>query len=371
MKDDLAQQLLNKTMGWDSSKLGEELSYLQNMSYYRYDYYEQFIPGVRFLGSLVRWLGQFQTKEEREKVYHFMKNRMIYVTREQMASLVDLSFSTIINPFIIEETANELKVNPYKVSKITQSQEYLKQKRRTLFIGLSDGSHIDLLRRSAELNNEQVLTTYFISSEKIKELKDDLIKDIPGISTFKTLILVDDFTASGSSYIRKEGVVFKGKLTKILREMCSNPELKDLYETNVSIILQFYIACQESIEIIKEYISEFQNDIGTNFNFMVRTVQKIENSIKLNKVEDSEIFQIIRKPEYFDSRIIDTSYEKGKHDDPELGYNECALPLILFHNTPNNSLPVFWLNYDKREDTFRGLFPRITRHKDEQYEQSI
>lgn len=63
---------------------------------------------------------------------------------------------------------------------------------------------------------------------------------------------------------------------------------------------------------------------------------------------------------YFDSNIINKHYKKGKHDNPYLGFNECGLPLILNHNTPNNSLPILWLPDDMR---YKGLFPRVTRHK--------
>lgn len=371
MKDQLAERLLYKTMDWDTETLGEELSFLQDMSYYRYDYYEQFIPGVRYLGSLVRWLGQFDNKEEQNLMYNYIKNNLIYITREQIINLVYLSFSTIINPFIIEETAKILNIESFKVNKIINDREYDKQKRRTLFIGLSDGSHIDVLRRSAELNNEQVLTSYSISDDKIKDLKKDLKKDKPDTDTFRNLILVDDFTASGTSYIRKEDGKFKGKLTNILPWLKTHNETTELFEKNANIVLLFYIATEGSLSYIEKQLKNYQKEIGTNFNFLINSVQKIGNSIKFDKKKESQVFEILTKDKYFDDDIIDSSYKKGKYDTPQLGYNECALPLILFHNTPNNSLPILWLNSDTKKNTFKGLFPRITRHKDEHYEESI
>lgn len=371
MKDRLAERLLYKTMDWDTEILGEELSFLQDMSYYRYDYYEQFIPGVRYLGSLVRWLGQFDTKEEQDLMYNYVKNNLIYITREQIINLVYLSFSTIINPFIIDETSKILKIESFKVNKIINDDEYDKQKRRTLFIGLSDGSHIDVLRRSAELNNEQVLTSYSVSDEKIKELIKDLKKDLNEVNTFKNLILVDDFTASGTSYIRKEEGEFKGKLTKILPWLQAHCERDDLFEKNVNIVLLFYIATEDSLSYLEKIIGDYQKKIGSNFIFLIDSVQKIGNSVKFNQGKESQVFEILTKDKYFDKKIIDSSYKKGKHKIPQLGYNECALPLILFHNTPNNSLPILWLNCDTKKETFKGLFPRITRHKDEQYDESI
>jgi hypothetical protein len=42
------------------------------------------------------------------------------------------------------------------------------------------------------------------------------------------------------------------------------------------------------------------------------------------------------------------------------GYADCRLPPILPHNAPNNSLYLLWGEY---EQTFTGLFPRVSRHK--------
>jgi hypothetical protein len=65
---------------------------------------------------------------------------------------------------------------------------------------------------------------------------------------------------------------------------------------------------------------------------------------------------------YFDHSIVDSHYEKGKHEKPYLGFDECALPLILYHNTPNNTMPILWL--PESDQNRRGLFSRVTRHKE-------
>ena len=61
--------------------------------------------------------------------------------------------------------------------------------------------------------------------------------------------------------------------------------------------------------------------------------------------------------EYFDHKIVDSHYKKGKYDNPYLGFDECSLPLVIYHNTPNNSFPIIWAGE-------KALFPRVTRHKD-------
>ena len=44
----------------------------------------------------------------------------------------------------------------------------------SLFVGLSDGAHMDVIRRTSGLNNEQVLTNYFPDDNKICDLINDL-----------------------------------------------------------------------------------------------------------------------------------------------------------------------------------------------------
>ncbi|MBN1330467.1 MAG: hypothetical protein JXA54_13415 [Candidatus Heimdallarchaeota archaeon] len=43
----------------------------------------------------------------------------------------------------------------------------------------------------------------------------------------------------------------------------------------------------------------------------------------------------------------------------KFGFAGCLIPVILEHNTPNNSIFILWA-YEDLE--FVGLFPRITRH---------
>ena len=94
----------------------------------------------------------------------------------------------------------------------------------------------------------------------------------------------------------------------------------------------------------------------------VDAVQIIESDICEGVCNDKAFMDLISKSEYFDESINDSHYKKGKHDRPYLGFNECALPIILNHNTPNNTLPIFWFPEDSN---CVGLFPRVTRHKDE------
>jgi len=51
----------------------------------------------------------------------------------------------------------------------------------------------------------------------------------------------------------------------------------------------------------------------------------------------------------------------GGGADAVLGFAQCALPVVLSHNTPNNSVYILW---GPETMTFSGLFPRVSRHRE-------
>ena len=59
--------------------------------------------------------------------------------------------------------------------------------------------------------------------------------------------------------------------------------------------------------------------------------------------------------------FVDKHFEIGRGKEPYLGFSDCSLPLVIYHNTPNNSFPVLWYSW---EDEVNPLFPRVTRHKE-------
>jgi len=84
-----------------------------------------------------------------------------------------------------------------------------------LFIELSDGGRIDIFRRAnaAVINNEQIVTAPRINKAKWDELRDDLRKATNDKDArFSFVYLMDDFTASGTTLLRKEDGKWKGKL---------------------------------------------------------------------------------------------------------------------------------------------------------------
>ena len=65
---------------------------------------------------------------------------------------------------------------------------------------------------------------------------------------------------------------------------------------------------------------------------------------------------------YYDASIEDKHTDVGGGD-VRLGFGGAALPLILEHNTPNNSVALLWAETDGVEGVpMRPLFRRRQRH---------
>lgn len=362
MKTELAEKLLIKIMDWTPDQVSKERPLLQALAQLKYDDYQQFSTGTRFIESLVKWLSQFDSSEEKQIAYNFIKNQLIFVSSEQVSHLVSIAFSEKINPVLIQKTATLKKISPHYVRQIVNSEDYDAVLRKSLFIGLSDGAKIDQFRRKNALNNEQVLISYDMAESKFEDMHSELMKAGTSDDKFNTVFLIDDFTASGTSYCRKEDGKWKGKLPKFfnnklldkegaLNKMVSNDE-------GINVYILFYLATETAIRNLKNNLDEFieENSID-NLQYEIDCLQLIPDKTKKEVLANTDFIELCKK--YFDSSIIDVHWKKAKHDEPYLGYGECGLPVVLNHNTPNNSLPILW----QQEDSFIGLFPRVTRHK--------
>lgn len=370
MRDILADRVLAEVMRWMPEDVAKERPDLQALATFKYDEYQQFSPGMRFVESLALWLDQFKSGEEYKRAYDFVRRRLVYISNAEMAHLVSIAFPDHIRPLLIALTAKRLGVAERLVSRISNSVEYKVLLRQSLFLGLSDGAHLDLLRRNnSEINHEQVWQTYEIPDEKAKDMLTKLDVDleillnrkpIDAEKRFRLVFLIDDFSGSGISYLRKENDGSNGgKIFKVLRNMGAEGNLRSLvHSEDLHIAIVLYLATTKALSYIDTQVHNLLADHHAACDFTVLPVQKISDSTRLDPSYDSDFVELLKK--YFDEDIMTESYRKGKHDEPYLGFDEGALPLILSHNTPNNSVPLLWYEEDKK---YRGLFPRVSRHR--------
>ena len=387
MNSNLASQLLSSVMGWDYVGLNSERPELEFMGSMKYDAYDRFMPGTRFMSSLVQWLNQFD-EEDRETVLDFVKKKLVFISSTQMNYLVDLLYDSKIRPILLRKATENAQMPSYMLCNKKVQRQFDIEKRSSLVVGLSDGAHTDILRRSAGFSNEQVLTNYYPDGKKLKDMLDDLQKDkkLDGIEKpyFRNIFLIDDFTASGKSFVRYDdkAKMFKGKLSKIIDQLCAkNIErtdeeiatgkkeelhlsyLLDSNQPEIHIDILFCMATEKAVSNIRNGLDDFLQKSGYNkIKYHIHMVQQLNESLSKEITDDPELMKVLEKPQYFHQDLKDdTAYKVGSVTKPSLGFDECALPVVLSHNTPNNSLPILWQDTDNDQE-FKGLFPRISRH---------
>lgn len=358
MRANLAEELLVKSMRWTEERVAAERPLLQAMADFKFDEYQQFGPGMRYTESLVDWLAQFETTAEKELAYSFVKENLVFVSNSQLFQLLNNCYSTQIHPRLLRKTANQLNVECYQLSAILQSREYLLNNDCSVYIGLSDGARMDYFRRASRVSNEQVLLTYAVSGDKTREMATTLATKHPG-KQFESLFLLDDFTASGHSTIRKEKGQYSGKVVKTLDSL--HEENNSLYHLvqgqPFELHIIFYLATTGALAHLNDSLKELKQERGYSFSYTVSAIQQLPNSFSLTKTSKPTLAALCEK--YYDSSLTDDHLKVGDVEEIYLGFNNGGLPLVMSHNTPNNSLPILWSPDDKQ---FRGLFPRVSRH---------
>ena len=170
---------------------------------------------------------------------------------------------------------------------------------------------------------------------------------------------MDDFSGSGNTYIRfdSEKGKFKGKIKKIYERLHQG----DLIDTaHYEVFLLLYVATRQAIDHIEYWSERFTSE--NNYKpLQVRVLCVIEPEVGLTQGIPIELQSILTNPKYYDPVAFDEHIEVGGTTTAQLGFAGCALPVVLSHNTPNNSVYVLW---GSEAHGFPGLFPRVSRHKE-------
>lgn len=368
MRDENAAQILSKIMDWKESDdaLNSPLEALQRLAEFKYDHYQRFAPGRRFIESLALWLDQFEL-DHRGIALKFVSEQLIFISNKELSHLVETAYFDIISQQRIRLVAEELGIATFKVAQLVGHPRYRELGYKSLYLGLSDGARTNDLRRASlgEIGNEQIWQAYELSDEKINDMTEALGKSL-ALQTipykeprFNHVWLVDDFSASGNTYIRydSKNKKFKGKIKKIYEKL-SKGNLID--RSHYEVYLLLYVATTQALDHIEYWAERFTNENGFK-PLQVIVVQLLDPGIQLSPNSNNEITDWIGLDSNYDPTVFNEHMEVGKTADVRWGFASCGLPVVLEHNTPNNSLYLLWA-YETCNP--RGLFPRVSRHKE-------
>lgn len=378
--------LIMRLMNWDDGRATREFEWLKLMAAVKYDGYADFKSGVRFLENLITWIKQFE-EADRPAAYEFIRRRLIYVSPAEMQQLVEAFFPEVVAPQLREAVAAKLKVPAYEAWATPGALiEYEIAKRKTLLVGMSDGSRIDLLRRAnaKTLSTEQILPMMNIDGQKWRDLGKDLRKNLMEIEKdyvvdakpylFDRVYLIDDFTASGTTFIRQtlndeQELVWKGKLEKFntLVNRARDADAADFpLAIGYDLHIHHYISSDQARDALDERIGIASSSMPELSFGKIAVDESLRLPIdtKLDTRKDQEILDICDR--YYDHSLFLKLEKHCREADMthfRHGYADCALPVVLDHNTPNNSITLLWAKTEgKGGHQMEPLFARRDRH---------
>lgn len=367
MKDRNAQELLARVMDWqDAEMVTRYVPSLQLLADYKYDHYQRFGPGKRFVESLALWLNQFD-KGDRAAALDLVSVRLVYFSEAELSHLVETAYPDLIVQERIQLVAEEQDIPAYLIGAIRRHPRFKELQLKSLYLGLSDGARTNELRRASdgEIGNEQIWQAYELGDEKASDMGSELRDKLQqsGFAgsepRFNLVWLLDDFSGSCNTYIRfdSQSGKYKGKLKKIYERLHRG----DLVDTeHYEVFLLLYVATRKAIDHITYWAERFTSEKGYK-PLQMRVLCIIEDGEILTRDWPAALKAILTNPAYYDPRASDKHIQVGGTPDAQLGFAGCALPVVLSHNTPNNSVYILW-----GPETYRffGLFPRVSRHRE-------
>lgn len=363
---------VSEIMHWDTDRSRDEFAWLNLMSKMKYDGYQDFRAGVRFVECLADWLQQFPAVAERETAYKFVREHLVYVSPGEMNHLVELFFPETVQWRLMQAAAERAGVPTYQVwANPAATALYHRLLRQTLFIELSDGARIDVFRRAnaGVVDNEQVVTAPRINKGKwddlLKDLRDEL-KDPD--ARFAFVFLVDDFIASGTTLLRweEEKKRWNGKMLRFWDDVQEGGVADTHFEPEWVLCVHHYLATRRATETAEKRQAEAleaRRTAGLGWFERVKFSygSALPATFPVDDARHGEFLNLVNT--YYDDSI-ETKHMKLGGEDARLGFSKCGLPLVLEHNTPNNSLALLWADTagENGKHMMRPLFRRRQRH---------
>ncbi|PWU11226.1 MAG: hypothetical protein C5B51_03005 [Terriglobia bacterium] len=376
MNQKLGLRLLGEIMRWSDEQARDEFRWLKLMSRFRYDGYEDFRAGARFIERLSVWLQQFK-QQDREVAYDFVKKRLVYIGPAEMQLLVERLYTEIVERGLIRVVAEARHLPTYGVWRDPAAVKDLAAlKRKTLFMALSDGARIDEFRRAnvGILSNEQIVVATQLDGSKWKDLLKKLRKEQGPDAIFEAVYLIDDFIASGTTLLRfdEDEKVWTGKLVRFkatVSEAHATLGGTLAIANSAPIHIHHYVASAFAESIIKQRVSEMRHS-SADADWLDRVTFSFGYILPADlplTIQSTEPFKQLVEA-YYDPALESRHSRVSGIESMMYGYRECGLPVVFEHNTPNNSLPLLWAETPgdaaKNIHAMRALFRRRQRHSE-------
>jgi hypothetical protein len=379
MNQELGLKVLGQIMAWSDDRARKEFLWLRLMARLKYDGYRDFQAGMRFIESLATWLQQFKA-DERETAYAFVRRTLVYIGAGEMQRLVEQFYPGTVRDRLIRTIAAERGIPTYRILADPEARAAAERLRRqTLFMGLSDGARIDIVRHANAglLTNEQLVVATQVDKDKWQDLLQNLRDDLKDAAArFRLVYLIDDFMGTGTSFLRHnaEKKKWSGKLLRFKESVDGAVKTlgcDQVFSDDWEVCIHHYIGTLAAAQAIGRRQEEARESLNTDgwangVHFTFGMILPEDLPIDAVPGRFDEFLKLTQA--YYDPIIRTRHTDVGGVTHLGLGYGGCALPLVLEHNTPNNAVALLWaeteggLRDGAEAPPMRPLFRRRQRH---------
>lgn len=369
VKISLANRLLRTLIDLDEEAEAKLVPQLTTMAELKWDSYEGFRAGQRFMESLARWLREFPDQPTRKRWLEFLVDSLVFISAPEVDHLIAVAYPDFIRPAVLERVAANSGIARHRKAQLMNTSAFKVEQRRILVFALSDGAHLDVLRRNSALSHEQFVQGSAVPDSRrgdfANKLKAALITHggAGEQATFNHVLLVDDFYGSGTSLIdfvegedREDELV--GKIAKFQSHAetltKADGDAPALLTEDYSATILLYMASTRA----KRHIEESLVKAGLQDRWRLEVVQVFGGHCEVTDAV------LLKDCDRFWDPVLEDNHKKCA----ARGYKECALPVVFYHNAPNNSVSPLWADSTgRRREGYesqdrRALFPRYERH---------
>lgn len=282
------------------------------------------------LDNVSEWMSNYKDDKER---YHalYLLSRFMYFNSSLIREMLRAMYRDLYKYRKIEIIRRE---NNNTLDKNLIESKYREKLGRTRFLGVGNpsesGAHLlYYYRQENELSKR-----YFINTHDIMSRGEDgtLILENENIDHY---VFIDDFCGSGEQAVR-----YSNKIVKEIKSINNHITVDyiSLFSTKKGAQRVRSNTCFDYVETVNELDQTFEcfNERSRYFETKPSDVG-IEYAKQMCEGYGVEIMSEVSKKEGYTHEEVE-KYAKMH----SLGYSDGQLLIGLFHNTPNNTLPIFW-----------------------------
>ena len=372
MRGVLAERVLAHVVDRGAARLSGELLDLALLAEFKYDEYGQFSPGMRLIESLSLCLAQFKG-DDQEAVYRLVRDWPVFVSSAEMQHYIKTAHADHAKPILVREADRQAGICEDHIARIMGSKKFGDLGKKCLYLGLSDGSKIDDFRRFSLLRRGQVYSLHETAGRRKSRMLEKLARSIgsgPGSNTlrFEIVFLVDDFSASGLSYIHEKDGRFEGRIIEFVEQFDGAAEggragpgppeggLGGMFAPSLLVVAPLYAATDAAADRTRKHASKMFEKRGIRLGAAV--VHEMRAATLTSEGVMGAVEPILAAS--LDGAMPRGGHGKGGQQRPHLGFDKCGLLAVLSHNCPNNTLPIIRHESDDGPRT-RALFPQRKR----------